>query len=219
MAGVGLELTPVQELRRTLVFFALETCRDTEVVVDTAARMEDYVLRGRVGESAASPSEVRSSDGASGGGSGPEARDDARVSGRDGPRPRQKESGSGVRRSGIAETGGSPGGSTARRRFGRNPFAGRRPTLPPRKSGDRLPGAEDVSRFIAERGVTRPALTLTSVVNFLRSRDYVVVRADDGHFVVDGRQRLKAGELLSFANAVRRRMKQPEFPQTALQAG
>lgn len=211
-------LTSAQELRRTLVFFALESCGETEAVLGTAVRMEDYVLRGSVGQPAASPSQARSSESADHGGCGPQAGDDARATDREAAGSRQAEPGSGARRSSIAGTGGPASGNTPRRRFGRNPFAGRWPARPPRKTGDGLPGAEDVSRFIAERGVTRPALTLTSVVNFLRSRDYVVVRGDDGQFVVDGRQSLKAEELLSFANAVRRRMKQPEFPQTALQA-
>lgn len=181
--------------------------------------MEGYVLRGSVGQAGVSPSQARSSEGAHHGGCGPAAGDDARATDREAAGSHQAEPGSDVRRSGITESGGPVSGNASRRRFGRNPFAGRWPTHPPRGAGDALPGAEDVSRFIAERGVTRPALTLTSIVNFLRSRDYVVVRGDDGQFVVDGRQSLKAEELLSFANAVRRRMRQPEFPRTALQAG
>src|SRR3546814_19814277 len=54
------------------------------------------------------------------------------------------------------------------------------------------------------------------IVHFLRSRDYSVVRVEDGRFRVDGRRILSAEELREKANQVRLSMGKPPFePQPA----
>ena len=50
-----------------------------------------------------------------------------------------------------------------------------------------------------------------TVIQFLRSRDYSVVRVGDGQFKLDGRRILTADELREKANQVRRTLGQPPF--------
>ncbi len=60
-----------------------------------------------------------------------------------------------------------------------------------------------------------PDGAIDSVIRFLRSRDYSVVRTDDGLFRLDEREDLTTQELLSRANRVRAYLQQPPFPAMA----
>ena len=58
------------------------------------------------------------------------------------------------------------------------------------------------------------------IIHFLRSRDYSVVRVEDGRFRLDGRRILSADELREKANQVRQSLGKPPFtPQSAGSAG
>ena len=52
---------------------------------------------------------------------------------------------------------------------------------------------------------------LRSAITFLRSRDYSVVRQDDGSYKLDERASLSDEELIDKANTVRDRLKRPKF--------
>ena len=73
--------------------------------------------------------------------------------------------------------------------------------------------AEMVEKYLIERGATRPATSLDTVVKFMRTRDYSVVRADDGRYVVDERDHLTPAELVERANSLRLHLGQPAFPK------
>lgn len=65
-----------------------------------------------------------------------------------------------------------------------------------------------------------PRLPMDPVITFMRSRDYSVVRAEDGRYRVDNRRAFTAGELVERANDLRRQLGKPEFPRhLATQAG
>ena len=55
-------------------------------------------------------------------------------------------------------------------------------------------------------------LSIDPVIQFLRSRDYSVVRVGDGRFKLDGRRVLSVEELREKANQVRKTLGQPPFP-------
>jgi len=71
---------------------------------------------------------------------------------------------------------------------------------------------------LQEHRVQRPEVTLTTVINFVRSRDYSVVRSEDGEVVVDGRRRFTTDEFIEWANNLRRQLRKPEFPCEVLRA-
>ncbi len=71
---------------------------------------------------------------------------------------------------------------------------------------------------LQEHRVQRPEVTLTTVINFVRSRDYSVVRSEDGEVVVDGRRRFTTDEFIEWANNLRRQLRKPEFPCELLRA-
>ena len=73
--------------------------------------------------------------------------------------------------------------------------------------------AEMVEKYLMERGATRPATSIETVVKFMRTRDYSIVRAEDGRFVVDERDHLTPEELLERANSLRGHLGQPLFPK------
>ena len=52
---------------------------------------------------------------------------------------------------------------------------------------------------------------MRSAITFLRSRDYSVVRQDDGSYKLDERASLSDEELIDKANTVRDRLKRPKF--------
>ena len=54
-------------------------------------------------------------------------------------------------------------------------------------------------------------MSVDSIVQFLRSRDYSVVRVSDGKFRLDGRQELSVDELRNKANQLRETLGQPPF--------
>jgi hypothetical protein len=49
------------------------------------------------------------------------------------------------------------------------------------------------------------------IIHFLRSRDYSVIRAEEGRYRLDGRRVLSATELREKANQVRQALGQPPF--------
>jgi hypothetical protein len=73
----------------------------------------------------------------------------------------------------------------------------------------------EVLLALAEAGLTTLAST-DDVVRYLRQRDDVVVRAEDGIFLVNARLRMKAGELVARANRMRARDRKPAFQLTPL---
>ena len=58
-----------------------------------------------------------------------------------------------------------------------------------------------------------PPQSIDEVVRFLRQQDHVVVREDDGRFLVNGRFKLVAAELIERANRIRARQGKPAFRQ------
>lgn len=78
--------------------------------------------------------------------------------------------------------------------------------------------AARINQHMATHGITRTPMNIDTVINFLRSRDYAVVRADDNSFKVDDNEVLSAEELLAKANDVRRRLGKTEFPDSVLTA-
>ena len=73
--------------------------------------------------------------------------------------------------------------------------------------------AELVEKYLLERGATRPATSIETVIKFMRTRDYSVVRAEDGRYVVDERDHLTPAELVERANSLRLHLGQPVFPE------
>lgn len=72
----------------------------------------------------------------------------------------------------------------------------------------RSPACHSFQTVLLEAGVE-------PIVHFLRSRDYSVVRVEDGRFRVDGRHVLDADELREKANKVRQSLGKPPFaPQS-----
>ncbi|MBK1696050.1 hypothetical protein CKO21_02170 [Rhodovibrio salinarum] len=84
-----------------------------------------------------------------------------------------------------------------------------------KRKGRRRPRHADVRRVepidISAYRIQRPSETIDSVVNFVRSRDYQVVRAADGTFVVDGRKEFTEAAFIEWANGLRRMLKKPAF--------
>lgn len=76
--------------------------------------------------------------------------------------------------------------------------------------------ASAVARHIEQFGMTKIPLNLDTVVTFLRSRDYSIVRTDDGSFLLDEREVLSSTDLLHRANVVRERLGQSAFPDQIL---
>lgn len=70
---------------------------------------------------------------------------------------------------------------------------------------------------LQESRIQRPEVTLTTVINFVRSRDYSVVQSASGEIVVDGRRRFSKDDFIEWANNLRRQMRKPEFPYEVLQ--
>jgi hypothetical protein len=54
-------------------------------------------------------------------------------------------------------------------------------------------------------------ISVDPIIQFLRSRDYSVVRVSDGRFRLDGRRILSVDELRDKANQVRKTLGQPPF--------
>lgn len=79
----------------------------------------------------------------------------------------------------------------------------------------RRPRHEDMRRAepidISAYRIKRPSETIDSVVNFVRSRDYQVVRASDGTFMVDGRKQFSEDAFVEWANGLRRMLNKPAF--------
>ncbi|MDZ7713534.1 MAG: hypothetical protein U5L06_10655 [Rhodovibrio sp.] len=86
----------------------------------------------------------------------------------------------------------------------------------------RRPRHEDMRRAepidISAYRIQRPGETIESVVNFVRSRDYQVVRAEDGTFVVDGRKQFSEAAFVEWANGLRRMLNKPAFALECAQA-
>lgn len=84
-----------------------------------------------------------------------------------------------------------------------------------KRSGRRRPRHEDMRRAepidISAYRIQRPGETIDSVVNFVRSRDYQVVRGTDGTFVVDGRKHFSEAAFVEWANGLRRMLNKPAF--------
>ena len=70
-------------------------------------------------------------------------------------------------------------------------------------------------RRTAARPCGAPEGSIETVVDFLRSRDYSVVRTGDGRFRLDEREDLTARELLTRANKIRAHLRQPPFSAMA----
>lgn len=126
-----------------------------------------------------------------------------------GRRPRQADdSGSAQARSDDG-TNGKAGGHV-------NGFGARRRR--PKAAGacnpaDVKKNAEMVEKYLMERGATRPVASIETVIKFMRTRDYSVVRGDDGRYVVDERDHLTPSELVDRANSLRLHLGQPIFPK------
>ena len=73
--------------------------------------------------------------------------------------------------------------------------------------------AELVEKYLLEQGVTRPETSIETVIKFMRTRDYSIVRAEDGRYVVDERDHLTPAELVERANSLRLHLGQPIFPK------
>jgi hypothetical protein len=90
--------------------------------------------------------------------------------------------------------------------------------LPPRRSGrktaagpknaDRKGGGSPCGRSVPD---DHPGTGVEPIIHFLRSRDYSVVRVEEGRFRLDGRRILSADELREKANQVRKTLGQPPF--------
>lgn len=59
--------------------------------------------------------------------------------------------------------------------------------------------------------ISRPQETLEDVINFVRSRDYEVVRECGGAMVVDNHKRFSEHAFIEWANGLRRYLKKPVF--------
>ena len=73
--------------------------------------------------------------------------------------------------------------------------------------------AELIEKYLLERGATREEASIETVITFLRTRDYSVVRSDDGRYLLDEREHLTPSELVDRANSVRLHLGQPIFPK------
>ena len=91
--------------------------------------------------------------------------------------------------------------STGVKRFGQT----RRTAKIGARSGSKNAAANSSPRSVAE------SIGVESIVQFLRSRDYSVVRVSEGRFRLDGRQVLSVDELREKANKVRKTLGQPPF--------
>lgn len=193
-------LTPAQELRRELLFIALDSRDGTEAALETAARLEAFVLHGQApGEPQQPPAPAPSAELPS-----PPPESDDRPAAGDEPEPPQPAQARGA------------GSSRTARSYGRS--RRRAPSAPSRRAEDSAQREAEIASFIARNGVSQPPVTLETVANFVRERDYSVVRDDDGRYVVDGRKVFTPEELLDWANRMRRRLNRPPFPSRVLQA-
>lgn len=61
-------------------------------------------------------------------------------------------------------------------------------------------------------------MSVDSIIQFLRSRDYSVVRISEGRFRLDGRRELSVDELRAKANQVRKMLGQSPFVSTGVEA-
>ncbi len=86
------------------------------------------------------------------------------------------------------------------------------PASGPQRGYGRKAGAGGVtaSEGTAAKGVS-PQIFVDPIVQFLRSRDYSVVRVGEGQFRLDGRRVVSADELRQKANQVRASLGQPPF--------
>lgn len=92
------------------------------------------------------------------------------------------------------------------------------------KLGSGLNGTKQSRRSCSSAGHSFQTLPLEAgvepIIHFLRSRDYSVVRVEDGRFRLDGRQILNADELREKANKVRQSLgKRPFAPHSYGPAG
>lgn len=78
---------------------------------------------------------------------------------------------------------------------------------------DQKQNAEMVEKYLLERGATRQAASIETVIKFMRTRDYSIVRGEDGRYVVDERDHLTPSELVDRANTLRLHLGQPVFPK------
>lgn len=87
----------------------------------------------------------------------------------------------------------------------------------PSRAGGVLDGAKDPKRSVPHAGrvfhTTPIETSVEPIIHFLRSRDYSVVRVEDGRFRLDGRRILSADELREKANQVRQSLGKPPFTQ------
>jgi hypothetical protein len=201
-------VTQDQELRRELLFRALESCLDPEAALDMAIRMERFILQGSDGgrDDAPSPGE--------GGPAEAPAPDETRTAIE--RRRWAAEDDRALRRLWDAELsveeiaqrlGRTPPSIYGRLRwFGLNQARARG-----REAGDGDAAQGERPPTIDEEISGRP-VTADTVVRFLRSRDYSVVRTRDGRYQLDGHEVLTAQELLRKANRVRQTLGRPSWP-------
>lgn len=115
------------------------------------------------------------------------------------------------------ETGRNSGGADRGRPAGTVVRLGLETAGSPAPEGGETNGAAG-ERRTATNGALDEAVSedaIDTVVRFLRSRDYSVVRTDHGLFRLDEREELTTQELLSRANRVRAHLRQPPFPAMA----
>lgn len=186
-------LTPAQELRRELLFFALDSRDGIEAALETAMRLEAFVLHGQTADDTASRP-----------GSGSARTEQAETAAAGQPQEASEPPQ-------TADPSPSP---VARART----TSRRRSPPPARRPEERAQREAEIASYIARNGVSQAPVTLETVANFVRERDYSVVRDDDGRYVVDGRKVFTPEELLAWANRMRRQLNRPPFPSRVLQA-
>lgn len=119
------------------------------------------------------------------------------------------------RRARAQVSGGSDGWNNGYAN-GRGRFNGKAKRRLPEMTEEEI--AARINQHMATHGITRTPMNIETVVNFLRSRDYAVVRNDDKTFKVDDNEVMSAKDLLTKANEVRRRLGKDEFPDSVLTA-
>jgi hypothetical protein len=83
---------------------------------------------------------------------------------------------------------------------------------PERNGSDRGRAPSRPLRAVAHSAVQEQADSgIDPIIHFLRSRDYSVIRAEEGRYRLDGRRVLSATELREKANQVRQALGQPPF--------
>lgn len=211
-----------QELRRVLLYRALEVCSDPRAALTMAIRMERFILDG---EGAHEEAEAAGEGGATevpaptdqghGRSSAPTAVERRRWT-REDDRALRRLWDEKISVDEVAQRlGRTPASIYGRLRwFGLNPARTRARAA---AAGDPVgPAPAEAAGGEADPatpvdGAAAP-VTAETVVRFLRSRDYSVVRTGDGRYRLDGREVLTAQELLRKANRVREALGRPCWP-------